>query len=101
MVYLISKDFTTEVTREYEVQAVSEIIHYWNLSNRPSEYADGVEYLDDINFKVKEEVVSGRSHTFQQRMSLEISGLLSISSHASNQEIPPEKSYFPSNGLTL
>jgi hypothetical protein len=54
MVYLISKDFTTEVTREYEVQAVSEIIHYWNLSNRPSEYADGVEYLDDINFKVKE-----------------------------------------------
>jgi hypothetical protein len=54
MVYLISKDFTTEVTREYEVQAVSEIIHYWNLSNRPSEYAVGVEYLDDINFKVKE-----------------------------------------------
>ena len=36
MVYLISKDFTTEVTREYEVQAVNETLHYWNLSNRAS-----------------------------------------------------------------
>ncbi len=54
MVYLINKDFTTEVTREYEIEAVNETVHYWNLSNRPSEYADEVEYLDDINFKVKE-----------------------------------------------
>lgn len=54
MVYLISRDFTTEVTREYEVEAVNDTIHYWNLSNRPSEYADEVEYLDDIDFKVRE-----------------------------------------------
>ncbi|HZB89487.1 MAG TPA: hypothetical protein VE291_12555 [Terracidiphilus sp.] len=54
MVYLIDKDFTTEVKREYEVEAANETVHYWNLSNRPSECADQAEYLDDINFKVKE-----------------------------------------------
>lgn len=54
MVYLISRDFTTELTREYEIEAVNETIHYWNLSNNPSEYADEAEYLDDIDFKVKE-----------------------------------------------
>jgi hypothetical protein len=54
MVYSIRKDFTTEVVREYEIEAVNETVHYWNLSNRPSEYADEVEYLDDIDFKVRE-----------------------------------------------
>lgn len=54
MVYLISRDFTTEVTREYEIEAVNDTIHYWNFSNRPSEYADEVEYLDDIDFKVRD-----------------------------------------------
>lgn len=57
MVYLISRDFTTEVTREYEIAAVNDTIHYWNSSNRPSEHADEVEYLDDLDFKVRE--VSG------------------------------------------
>jgi hypothetical protein len=55
MVYLISRDFTTEVTREYEIAAVNDTIHYWNSSNRPSELADEVEYLDDLDFKVREE----------------------------------------------
>jgi hypothetical protein len=54
MIYLISKDFSTEVTREYEVLALNDILHYWNLGNRPTEYADPVDYLDDIDFKVSE-----------------------------------------------
>lgn len=53
-VYLIEKDFTTEVTREYEIRAVNETIHYWNLSNSPTDYADEAEYLDDIDFKARE-----------------------------------------------
>jgi hypothetical protein len=54
MTYLIHKDLMTEVTREYEVEAVSDSLHYWNGSNKPTGHADAVDYLSDIDFKVRE-----------------------------------------------
>jgi hypothetical protein len=52
MVYLIHKDFSTEVTREYEIRATTEPIHYWGLSNAPTADADPVEFLSDLKFAV-------------------------------------------------
>jgi hypothetical protein len=52
MVYLIHKDFSTEVTREYEIRATTEPIHYWGLSNAPTADAEPVEFLSDLKFAV-------------------------------------------------
>lgn len=54
MVYLIYKDLAVEVTREYEVAAVNDNLHYWNGSNKPTYHCDPVDYLSDIDFKVRE-----------------------------------------------
>lgn len=50
--YRVWKDFTTKVVREYRIRAVTDPLNFWELAIQPTSYADPVEYLSDIRFKV-------------------------------------------------
>jgi hypothetical protein len=50
--YLIHNDFTTEVTRKYEIRAAQDPIHFWEIGMGVNSDAPAVDYLDDIDFKV-------------------------------------------------
>lgn len=52
IIYRISKDFSADVIREYTIKAANAPLHFWESSITPSNYANPVEYLDDIEFKV-------------------------------------------------
>src|ERR1700674_802507 len=50
--YLIHKDFTTEVTRGYELKATTAPIHFCEIAIGVNSQADPADYLDNIDFKV-------------------------------------------------
>jgi len=52
VIYLVHKDFTTEVHREYHVRAMDQPLHFWTVGNRATGHATPVDYWDDIDFKV-------------------------------------------------
>jgi hypothetical protein len=53
-VYLIYKNFDVEVRHVYEVTASDRPLHFMELSDGVEDRDEGVEYLDDIQFKVKD-----------------------------------------------
>jgi len=59
--YLISKDFTATVTREYKIKAVDRAIYFWEINILAEHEAKAMEYLLDIDFKVKDTSVDGKS----------------------------------------
>jgi hypothetical protein len=58
--YLIYKDFTCEVRREYEIKATGGLLHFWEIVSGVEPEADKVDYPEDINFEVQDE--SGDGH---------------------------------------
>jgi len=50
--YLIERDFSAYVYREYDIRAPEQHVHFWPTGSRATEYAQRVDYLDDIDFKV-------------------------------------------------
>jgi hypothetical protein len=50
--YLVNKDFTTEITRRYQIRAVSTPIHFLEMFFWANDDADPKDYLDDIDFKI-------------------------------------------------
>ena len=56
--YFIHKDFSGEVKRTSEIRAVKEPLHFYAVDVGVTSYADPVEYLDNIGFKVRDETGS-------------------------------------------
>ena len=52
LIYWIRKDFSASVYREYHIKTTDQPLHFWTIGNRATAYAEPVDYLDDINFKV-------------------------------------------------
>ncbi|MEG9438573.1 hypothetical protein JAO29_20725 [Edaphobacter sp. HDX4] len=52
IIYRISKDFSTDILREYQMKANSKPVHFWESSFIPSDHATPMEYLSDIQFRV-------------------------------------------------
>lgn len=50
--YLIEKDFTATLCREFDIRTTEQPLHFWSTANRASTYAQPVDFLDDIDFKV-------------------------------------------------
>jgi len=58
--YLIHKDFTGEVRREYDIKATGGLLHFWEIVSGVEPEADKVDYPEDIDFEIKDE--SGDGH---------------------------------------
>jgi hypothetical protein len=56
--YFIERDLTAAVIREYGIRTSDQPLHFWTTGNSATSFADEVEYLDDMDFKVKDH--SGR-----------------------------------------
>ncbi len=56
--YLIEKDFSATLYREFDIRSREQPLHFWSTASRASAYAQPVDYLDDIQFKVTDR--SGR-----------------------------------------
>lgn len=52
--YLIHKNFDADVKRIYEYKAVDEPIHFWEIELWVESVAASVDFLDDINFKIRD-----------------------------------------------
>ena len=53
--YLIHSDFTTEVTRRYQLKASKDVVHFWEIKIFVNAKAQAMDYLDNIDFKVESE----------------------------------------------
>ncbi len=51
--YLVYKNFDCAVSRVYEIKAADVPVHFWEIEQRVESAADPVDYLDDIDFKVR------------------------------------------------
>jgi hypothetical protein len=50
--YIIHQDFTTEVTRKYQLRAMADPIHFCEIEIGATSSAERTDYLDSIHFKV-------------------------------------------------
>jgi NADH:ubiquinone oxidoreductase subunit K len=53
-IFRIHKNFDTDVEQHWCIRAGEEAVNFWTVTVRSTSEADGAEYLDDINFKVKD-----------------------------------------------
>lgn len=53
VIYKIHKDFAADLYREYHIKATDQPLHFWTTGNRATAYANPMDYLDDLEFKVK------------------------------------------------
>jgi hypothetical protein len=59
LVYRISKDFSAEILRDYTIRAADQPLNFWQIVITPSGYAKPMEYLNDINFRIRDITTPG------------------------------------------
>jgi hypothetical protein len=60
--YLIHRDFTCEVRREYEIKAIGGFLHFWEFVSGVEAQANPIEYPEDIDFAIRDESGFGASY---------------------------------------
>jgi hypothetical protein len=55
MTFRLDKNFGAQVEQKWDIYTTEESVNFWSISIRATAEATRMEYLDDINFKIRDE----------------------------------------------